>query len=246
MEDHLKLAVLLLDICLVVNVRGGTSAPTAPNSSSGNSSTGQTCRTYPTAATDVETNPSANPPFMLTNTYTIVFNRSTNQITTTGNVTARTGCAGPFTTVSTWNSIADFVAEVGVIPPLTRAARTESLAGACGNPGSTQTFTYDGQNRLTRVVQQTGSGVTAATTSYTAWDSFGRPTVGTQTRGAGLSAISISYDNAVRKTFTTRSLGNNAPVVVTTTFDANGNVIGLNGAGTTAVTTIISTATVCG
>jgi hypothetical protein len=33
---------------------------------------------------------------------------------------------------------------------------------------------------------------------------------------------------------------------VTTTFDANGNVIGLNGAGTTAVTTIISTATVCG
>ena len=67
----------------------------------------------------------------------------------------------------------------------------------------------------------------------------------TQTTSAGPASLAISYDNSARKTFTTATLANNPPVVVTATFDANGNGIGLSGAGTTAVTTISSTATVC-
>src|SRR5204862_5224001 len=99
-----------------------------PSSPRGGNASGGTCRTYPTSSTDVETNPSAVPPFTLTNTYTTSFNSSTNQIMTTGSVTSSTGCAGPFTTATTWNSVSDFVAEVAVIPPLLRAVRTEMSA----------------------------------------------------------------------------------------------------------------------
>lgn len=233
--SHLKRGLLLLvGIWAVASVRGGSSTPTAPSSSSGGGSTGQPCRTYPTSATDVVTNPSAVPPFTLTNTYTAVFNPSTNQITVTGNVKASTGCAGPFTAASTWGSLADFVAEVAVIPPLTRATRTERSANACGASATTTTLTYDGQNRLTQL----------GTTSYTAWDSSGRPTAGTQTGRAGPISWSFSYDNSTRiKTST--SILNGVPTAVSTTFDVNGNVIGISGAGTTSVTTVLSTATVC-
>src|SRR5205823_11913725 len=128
----------------------GASAPTAPNSSSGTSATGQSCRTYETAATDVETNPSAIPPFTLTNTYTSAFSTSTSQITTTGNVTSSTGCAGSFTAGSTWASVADFDAEVAVIPPRERRIRAQRSASACAASATALTFTYDGQNRLTQ------------------------------------------------------------------------------------------------
>jgi hypothetical protein len=200
-------------------------------------STGQTCRTYSTSATDIVTNTSAIPPFTLTNTYTSVFNLSTNQMTTTGNVTGSTGCAGPFTTVSTWRSVADFAAEVAVIPPLQRVTRTEISGNACGARAMTLSYTYDAQNKLT---ESQPEGI-----SYAAWDGFGRPTAGTSVSGANRTSWSFSYDNSARIKTQASILNGGAPTVVTTTFDVNGNVIGMNGAGTTVVTTILSTATVC-
>jgi hypothetical protein len=81
--------------------------------------------------------------------------------------------------------------------------------------------------------------------SYTAWDTFGRPTAGTVTSAAGVISMSLSYDNAARKT--TLTVGSNPGAVAITTFDANGNSIGISApqTGTTAVTTIRSTTTVC-
>jgi hypothetical protein len=183
------------------------------------------------------TNPSAVPPFTLTNTYTSVFNLSTTQITTTGNVTGSTGCAGPFTTVSTWRSVADFIAEVAVIPPLQRVTRTETSGNACGARATTITYTYDAENKLT---ESQPEGI-----RYMAWDGFGRPTAGTSVSGANLTSWAFSYNNSARIKTQTSILNGGTPIVVTTTFDVNGNVIGINGAGTTVVTTILSTSTVC-
>jgi hypothetical protein len=78
-----------------------------------------------------------------------------------------------------------------------------------------------------------------------AWDGFGRPTAGTSVSGANLTSWSFSYANSARIKTQTSILNGGAPTVVTTTFDVNGNVIGINGAGTTVVTTVLSTATVC-
>jgi YD repeat-containing protein len=147
------------------------------------------------------------------------------------------GCAGPFTAVSTWGSVADFVAEVAVIPPVQRLTRTERSANACGGRATTLTYTYDAQHRLT---QSQPEGI-----SYMAWDGFGRPTAGTSVSGANLTSWSFSYANSARIKTQTSILNGGAPTVVTTTFDVNGNAIGMNGPGTTVVTTILSTATVC-
>jgi hypothetical protein len=220
-------------MCLWGASFGISATPTTPRQSTAPATTGQ-CRTYTAAATDLETNPNAVPPFTLTNTYTSTFNASTNELTTTGTVTSSTGCSGPFTVAVTYPSVAGFVAEVGVIPPLHRKIRITRSANACGARAAAFAFTYDGQNRVT----QFGS------TSYTAWDSLGRPTAGAVATGAGIS-VSLSYDDAARKM--TLTLGGNPANAAVTTFDANGNSIGISSqqTGTTAVTTIHSTTTVC-
>jgi hypothetical protein len=231
--------LLLAGTCLAVCTCGGgqsasnAGAPTGPTPSP----SGQTCRTYATAAADLVTNPNAVPAFTLTNTYTSVFNAATNQIVTTGTVTTSTGCSGQFNDTSTWASPADFIAEVSVIPPLQRRTRLQTSGNACGAPLATTVFTYDSQNRVTQ------QGIT----SYTAWDSFGRPTAGTLATAAGTASVSISYDNAARTSVTTVRLGSNPPALVTASYDANGNQVGISEptTGTTAVTTIQSTATLC-
>jgi YD repeat-containing protein len=237
----MKLALYSLGICLIGSACGGSAAATAPTAATGAASTPQTCRTYPTAATDVETNAAAVPPFTLTNTYTNVFNPATSQLVRTGTVRSSTGCSGPFTITTTWPSTAAFVAEVAVVPPLTRASRIERSASACGT-GNTVTFTYDAQNKVTQLVDK------SSTTTYTAWDSFGRPAAGTITGGPLPFSITITYDNAARTLRQTFLIGSNPPAPTLTTFDADGNLIGLSDltTGTNTVTTIASTARVCG
>jgi len=228
----MTLALIPAATCLCGAAFGISIIPTTPRQSTA-AAAGQ-CRTYTTTATDLETNANAVPPFTLTNTYTTTFNASTNQLTTTGTVTSSIGCSGPFTSTVTYPSVAAFVAEVGVIPPLHRKIHIERSANACGARAAAFVFTYDAQNRVT----QFGS------TSYTAWDSLGRPIAGTVRAGAGIS-VSLAYDNAARKT--TLTLGGNPASATVTTFDANGNSIGITNqqTGTTAVTTVHSTTTVC-
>jgi YD repeat-containing protein len=143
------------------------------------------------------------------------------------------------TTVTNYDSVADFVNEAGVIPIVTLAAsNTTTNSAFCGTGTQSVTFTYDSQRRLTKFTSAGG------TTSYTAWDSSDRPTVGT-TNGISISNV---YDNAAR-TLTQTQVSNGAQTVTTITYDANGNqlssVVTGAGGGTTTTYTNTSTATVC-
>ena len=101
----MTLALIPAAMCLWAASSGISATPTTLRQATAPATAGQ-CRTYTAMATDLETNPNAVPPFTLTNTYTSTFNALTNELTTTGTVT--------------YPSVAAFVAEVGVIPPVGR------------------------------------------------------------------------------------------------------------------------------
>jgi YD repeat-containing protein len=124
------------------------------------------------------------------------------------------------------------------VPPLIRRSHVERSTSACDPKGQIQDFTYDAQNRLLTAT---------ALFNYTAWDSFGRPTAGSIPTPAGLLTVAITYDNTARTSVQTTTLGSNRSASVTTTFDVNGNVTGLNEpiAGTNVVTTTTATGSVC-
>src|SRR2546427_616077 len=79
---------------------------------------------------------------------------------------------------------------------------------------SNQTYSYDAQRRLTRIVSV--SDVGASTTQvFIAWDAFGRPTAGADPSGS----FAYSYDDIQRVATITNLSG---PVIITQTFDTNG------------------------
>lgn len=257
----------IVSLGLTGNACSGSSTPSAPSGASGSSSgsggaggsggSNQACRTYPTAATATS--------IAATGTSTLQsaiapYNASTNQLTVTSTLTAPFGCtgtggstSGTQSSLSTWNSVADFIAEISVIPPLERRTRLQqSSTTNCGSGSGTTTFTYDGQQRLTRRVSETTqTGATVSTTTFTptAWDSAGRPTaatveISTPPQTATQTQL-LAYDDA-RRTLTTTLVIPGAPdAVSTTTFDANGNNIRVESEGFTATATILSTATIC-
>jgi YD repeat-containing protein len=140
------------------------------------------------------------------------------------------------TAVSSYNSVADFVNEVRVIPPINmQTGSTSTNSGSCGSGTGSNTFSYDGQGRLTAITPNTGSA-----TTYTAWDSSGRPTAGT----IGGNIITVVYNDAARTQTQTQQGG-----VTTLTFDANGiltsSVLVQSGITTTTTFTTTATAIVC-
>jgi hypothetical protein len=144
------------------------------------------------------------------------------------------------TVVTSYSSVADFVDEVSVIPPVFHSTTSVSTnSGACGAGTATQTYTYDSQRRLT---QLSGPG---SVTTYTAWDGSGRPTTGS----TGGQTISITYDDANRSWTTTTTASNGSKSVGTLTFDANGNqirnVVVSGNVTTTTTFNNTATATVC-
>ena len=87
-------------------------------------------------------------------------NRSTSQATCTANYSDSLGNTSTATGSSHYASVADFVDEVSVIPPIWRSAHTSG-----SGPGTTHF--YDGQRRLIRIEAPT------FTTVYTTWDESG-------------------------------------------------------------------------
>jgi YD repeat-containing protein len=215
----------------------GCGGPSQPTQSMGGANS--TCRTYPTTSTITVQSPNGS---SVSSPAACSWDSSLHQLTCT--ISVSTGGPVCTTTISSYNSTADFVDEIRVIPPaLLRTAdiQTSNDAPPCG-AGAIQniTYVYDAQRRLT----QTVSG--PATTTYTAWDGSGRPTQGTVTTGA---PVAISYDDTARtQTQTTGAAG--AAAVVTTTFDTNGIPIkvvseDINGVTTTTTTQVTATAQVC-
>jgi YD repeat-containing protein len=206
-------------------------SPTAPGAPSG-----PACRTYPTS-TNVTTRTS-NSNFVFNAILTGNFDTSTKQATVQTKFANGTVCA---TGVASYNSIADFVNEVRVIPPVFLATGTTNQnSAACGGAAAagSLTYQYDGQRRLTGMTTSLG-----VVTTYTAWDSQGRPTTGSDNKGG---TISFSYDDAARTQVQTQNPGN---TVSTSVFDTNGILVSIavTAGGITSTTTfaVNSTATVC-
>jgi len=129
------------------------------------------------------------------------------------------GTTGTERRIARYLSVADFVHEVRVVPPLafTREVVTTSTGGGITTT-NTATFTYDGQNRL---VQRHDSNL-SSTLVYTAWDVDGRVTAGNGLQTG--DTVSIVYDNAARSQATTAiSPSSPGQSVTTLIYDANGN-----------------------
>lgn len=157
-------------------------------------------------------------------------------------------------TAVTWSSIDDAVA---ANRPLGRVtfSRSATVAGNC-----TYNFTagYDGQHRLTGVVATASDDTRCGTfnQTWTAWDSSGRHTQGTNTGVGTASActgqnVVRSFDDANRTVTTTNSGGSTACGTSTSvaTYDANyqllSSVTTTSSSTDTLTYTTAATSTIC-
>ena len=233
-----------LVLVLAAGCSGSSGSPTTP--AAGGSSSGQTCRNYPTAYTSVTVSSAS----VATVTSSASYNTSTFQLTTPFTFADNQGTAYTAVFVFSYSSTADFVDEVSVIPPLTRwTGLSMTSTGSFGTISSAQTNSFDAQKRWTRNVSTT-PGAASLTTTYTAWDSVGRPTAGSLSTEAGLTTIAVSYNDGARTQTQTSSTIGFPTYVGVTTYDANGNLVQTvattNGATVATTTaTIASTGRVC-
>jgi YD repeat-containing protein len=145
--------------------------------------------------------------------------------------------------VTRYATVADVVDEVSAIPPLQLSQATTSTvtgAGAGADSTNTSTLEYDAQKRLISIVAESRPSRMRSTTTYTAWDAAGRPTMATVVAGPQKNTVSMSYDDSRRMQSQTSN-----GVTCTQTFDANGNpAVGVCG-GSTATTTVLTTQRIC-
>lgn len=146
------------------------------------------------------------------------------------------------TSVRQYASVADFVDEIRVIPPISRAlsGSTTYSPGGAGAADAKLTFDYDAQRRQTDMLQRFTDGRVIKTT-FTAWDPSGRPLAHT-TNG---QSFKFGYDDKAR----TMSIAGPGGTQ-THTFDENGNLIKemdvtAAGQSNTTFVTIQKTAKVC-
>lgn len=117
-----------------------------------------------------------------------------------------------------YDSAADFVDEIRVVPPIARI-RTQSRRYSSGSaPNATLVYDYDGARRQTRL--STNMGGNLLLTTYSAWDPKGRPTTATVSSRASTFTLQYSYDDVARTMTTTGSA-----YVQVDTYDADGNMI---------------------
>jgi len=216
---------------------GSSSSSTSPTAPGTTTPTGPACRTYPTRA-NVHTVTSGT-----SVTFDALEVASFDSATKKATVDTQFANGAPCSTaVVSYNSVADFVDEVRVIPPVTLAIRADGTnSGQCGSGSGATVYVYDSQRR---VVQITNSA--SAVTTYTAWDSSGRPTAGTTSGGQNLSIV---YNDPGRSYVVTTTQANALFSTGTLSFDANGNqasIVVVQGNVTTTTTwTTTATAQAC-
>ena len=169
------------------------------------------------------------------------FNPASNEGTCTNDYSDTMGTTFTSVSVTGHATKGDVVDEVSVIPPLNRSlGTTTTVTGGRLNSTSTSTHAYDGQKRLTSTASVSRPAGQTSTTTYTAWDSAGRPRAARQGSGGSSTTQSFSYDTATRTQTST-----NAGMTCTQTFDANGNPVLGTCPGSAATTTILSTQQIC-
>lgn len=138
-------------------------------------------------------------------------------------------------------SVADVVEEVSVNPPRPLSlGTTTTISGSVPASTNTSTAEYDASRRLISVAAESRPSGQRSTTTYTAWDAAGRPTMATVVAGRQTSTLSTSYDDA-RRSQTMTSTG----TTCTQTFDVNGNPVAGACPGSTTTTTVLTTQRIC-
>lgn len=225
LKTFVTLAVLL-SVVTACN-KSDDGLPTGPSPGGGG-----TCREL---ASDFTAQTAAGG-FTATTTSTCAFTTSSLQVTCTHRYTDSVGGSTTTTSVTVYGSVADLVDEIAVLPPRTYAVRTSATQTGTSSGSTSATFSFDGSRRLTTVSGTSAAG--AATTTYTAWDSSGRPSTGTDVGPGFSNALTISYDNAAR-TRTTNFVG--GLVTTVEAFDANGNPASQATVGGASVSTTVYT-----
>jgi hypothetical protein len=247
---------------------GGSSGsnPTGPSSPSSSTPAPSpaACRTYATSLRleTVVLDDAGREVQRLTGNGSSMFNRATATVSGNSTHTYTVGgasCTATNSSTAAYASVADFVDENK--PPGRRLVRTITGSGSvtgppssCGSaPGTsaptTTTLNYDAQGRLL-----SDGGYT-----YSAWDSFGRPTMGTapppQGYTCGSGSVSISYNDAARTMTSSLRFDScvTGPRTITTIVEFDSDVIEVrsrtttagSAASTTATITPLATAQVC-
>ena len=251
------LFILLTSLTAAACGGNGSSAPTRPSDDPSSPPPASTaCRTYPTSGT-IETLVTEAGQLRYRANYTVStsFDRTTATLTSSGPmvISVPFSCTLFQTTVTTYGSVADFVDDQKPIGK-TRIQKLETTTGDCssGQESFEQSYSYDSQQRLTRIstVSSAGSSIAA----YSAWDTSGRPTSGTESPPACVSPVTITYNDAARTVTDIKQcsvLGSHISITTTTTYSNDFNFVSAKGSGsgssgeTTAVFTVAGTAQVC-
>lgn len=160
---------------------GLSSLPTSPTTTVPAPTAASSCRTYASAFTMTQ----AGGPIIggdgnrfwtpIVVTQSCRFDTTTNELT----CTLSDDSASPTIVVTSYRSRADFIGETRVIPPV--ATWTRSASTSAGST-VTSTLDFDSQGRVIRLNFLVAGG-TSGSTSYTAWDSSGRPTQSVASNG---------------------------------------------------------------
>lgn len=232
MKRHAMGLFVASSLFMVACVKGTTTTPSGP-----------ACRTYATAGTHTYTGSGT-----ASMAFTQQYDAATNRLHRRSVSTAVSGSTSTSESVTAYQSVADFVGELAVIPPLNLATGVTRS----GSFSSTTTNEYDAQRRLTRSTIDS-PGFAPSVTTYTAWDASGRPTAATNPGQGFTVALTWAYDDATRTTTATEKQ-TQAPLSPLMTYtqsytadgeplfstdQSNQDVIG------TRTTTITSTAQVC-
>ena len=116
-----------------------------------------------------------------------------------------------------YNSVADFVDEVRVVPPIARIQTQTRRVTRGSGPNAQIAYQYDAAGRQTRLSTNMSGNLLVAT--YNAWDPAGRPTAAVVSSKASTINLQYKYDDALRTMTTTNQGG-----VQIDTYDADGNM----------------------
>lgn len=210
--------------------KGGGGSPNSPSSPG---SSGASCRTFATTQRSVQT--FVNGTVVTTDT-TCALNAAGTEATCNSSYVDSIGGPGTATQTSRFASRSDIVDEAATNPPRSLSLGTTTVTVQQGVSFTiTATNAYDAQRRLVSITITNPPPLGQTTTTFSAWDSSGRPTNGTQTSFGASFSVSITYDNANRSV--TRNSG---PNICTVTHDQNANIIRETCTGTTPSTTIVT------
>ena len=141
-----------------------------------------------------------------------------------------------------YDSVADFVDEIRIVPPISRIQSQSRKYTSGSAPNSQLAYEYDAARRQTRL--STNMGGNLLVTTYSAWDALGRPTAATVSSRASTINLQYKYDDVLRTMTTTNPVG-----VQVDTYDSDGNMTreeAIDGSGKTIFSiTINKTDKVC-